>query len=323
MLLVVAGLVTRRPSIVLAAGMLGYFVLSGLQSGTSFLAYFGLFFAAGSLLQACPYLCRPLPTVLFVVIGCALVRMDQTKLGLAFVVPSLTVAVGVRSWVGLRDVSKIGDLSYGIYIYAWPVQQIGVALLGRETPYFELLSITVPATLALAAASWHFIEKKALRFKPGKRASAKEMGEIPMDNDGAREYSAEKSPVGWYVGSYLLRFIELHQLGNDDPDARFLAWENTVIVRAGTLEEAFRKVEAVGRQQTVPYQGGLDGVPVRWLFEGITDLLPIYEPLEDGAEIMWAEHDSVELSKLRSRSVSLKEIRERFGRDRVGSTPAA
>jgi hypothetical protein len=148
------------------------------------------------------------------------------------------------------------------------------------------------------------------------------MGAIPMNNDGGREFSAETSPVGWYVGSYLLRFIELNDSGNDDPGASFLAWENTVIVRAGDLDEAFRKVEAVGRQQTAPYRGGPDSVPVQWLFEGITDLLPIYEALEDGAEIMWAVHDSVELRKLRSRSVSLEEIRERFRCNSARSTPA-
>lgn len=167
-LLLVAGVATRRPSIVLAVGVFGYFVLSGLQSGESFLADFGLFFAAGSLLRACPYLRKPLPTLSSLVIGYALIRIDQTNLGLAFVVPSLTIAIGVRSWAGLRNISKVGDLSYGIYIYAWPVQQIGVALWGRETPYLELLSITVPVTVALAAASWHIVEKKALRFKPGR-----------------------------------------------------------------------------------------------------------------------------------------------------------
>jgi peptidoglycan/LPS O-acetylase OafA/YrhL len=81
----------------------------------------------------------------------------------------LTIAIGLRSWPGLRDISKIGDLSYGIYIYAWPVQQIGVALMGRRTSYLELLSISVPVTLALGTASWHLVEKKALRFKPSQR----------------------------------------------------------------------------------------------------------------------------------------------------------
>ena len=177
-LLFIVGVATRRPSIVLAIGIFGYFALSGLQFGKSFLAYFGLFFAAGSLLRAYPYLRKPLPILLFLVMGYALMRIDQTKLGLAFVVPSLTIAIGLRSWAGLRDISKIGDLSYGIYIYAWPVQQIGVALMGQQTPYLELLPITVPVTLALAVASWHLVEKKALRFKPGQRFENATLGSV-------------------------------------------------------------------------------------------------------------------------------------------------
>lgn len=168
-LLLVAGMATRRAALVLAAVLLGYFALSGWQAGDTILAYFGLYFAAGSLLRTYPTLRKPLPTAVCLVAGCALIHMHQTKLGLALVVPPLTIAIGLRSWPVLRDIPKIGDLSYGIYIYAWPVQQIGVALMGRQTPYLELLSITVPVTLVLATVSWHLVEKRALRFKPGQR----------------------------------------------------------------------------------------------------------------------------------------------------------
>ena len=58
------------------------------------------------------------------------------------------------------------------------------------------------------------------------------------------KYSRDTSPVGWYVGSYLLRFVELDSPGNDDPDGEFIAWENTVIVRADSFDEAYKKVEA-------------------------------------------------------------------------------
>ena len=133
-----------------------------------------------------------------------------------------------------------------------------------------------------------------------------------MNNNGEEKFSADISPVGWYVGSYQLRFIELNEEGNDDPDASFLVWKNTVIVRAEDMDEAFRKVEAIGMEQTRPYKGGSEGVPVQWIFEGITSLLPIYEELEDGAEIMWEERDSVKLSDLREQSVTLEEIREHF-----------
>jgi peptidoglycan/LPS O-acetylase OafA/YrhL len=57
------------------------------------------------------------------------------------------------------------DLSYGLYIYAFPVQQL-LAMYGINTfgftPYF--LSALVIAAL-LAAASWFTIEKPSLSLK--------------------------------------------------------------------------------------------------------------------------------------------------------------
>ena len=50
------------------------------------------------------------------------------------------------------------------------------------------------------------------------------------------------APYGWYVGSYLSRFIALAEDGNDDPERRFLTWENTVLVRASDLDEAYDKI---------------------------------------------------------------------------------
>jgi hypothetical protein len=128
--------------------------------------------------------------------------------------------------------------------------------------------------------------------------------------------SKDISPVGWYVGSYMLRFIELDGASsNEDPDGEFLAWENTIIVRANDLDEAYSKVVAVAQAGTDPYKGGPEGVPVRWVFEGVTDLLPIYEPLEDGAEIMWAEHKGVKLSELRQRAKPLSAFKEHLDAD--------
>jgi len=106
-------------------------------------------------------------------------------------------------------------------------------------------------------------------------------------------------PDGWYVGAYLLRFIELEETGNFDLERRFHSWENTVIVKANNLEEAFEKVEKIGKSDTEPYKGGSKGVPVQWIYEGITELLPIYEELEDGAEIMWRERKPRKLKNLR------------------------
>jgi len=43
-------------------------------------------------------------------------------------------------------------------------------------------------------------------------------------------YDPNHSPVGWYIGSYLLRFVVLGEERNDDPERKFLVWENTVLV---------------------------------------------------------------------------------------------
>ena len=109
------------------------------------------------------------------------------------------------------------------------------------------------------------------------------------------------SPVGWYVGSYIIRFIELNEDNNDDPEKKFLAWENTKIIKASNLDEAYDKLVKEAQLETEPYKGGKDGVPVQWVFEGVTELLPIYEELEDGAEIMYREHNPKKLKNLRKR----------------------
>lgn len=54
------------------------------------------------------------------------------------------------------------DLSYGVYIYAFPIQQL-VASLGVRHPALHLL-VSVPPTLALAWLSWRYVETPALRL---------------------------------------------------------------------------------------------------------------------------------------------------------------
>ena len=107
------------------------------------------------------------------------------------------------------------------------------------------------------------------------------------------------SPVGWYVGSYIIRFIELNESGNDDLEKRFLAWENTRIIKASNLDEAYDKLVKEAQLETNPYKGGKKSVPVQWVFEGVTELLPIYDELEDGSEIMYRKHNPTKLKNLR------------------------
>lgn len=112
-------------------------------------------------------------------------------------------------------------------------------------------------------------------------------------------YDKNVSPVGWYVCSYLLRFVELEWEHKNDPEAKFLSWENTVLVRAFSIEEAYEKTVTIAKECIEPYKGGDGGVDVQWVFEGLTEVLPIYEEIEDGAEIMWTERHPRKLRNLR------------------------
>ncbi len=62
---------------------------------------------------------------------------------------------------------RLGDLSYGLYIFAFPVQQI-VVELGRHRgwSFYTHLSLSFFVTSVLAYVSWHALERPALRFKP-------------------------------------------------------------------------------------------------------------------------------------------------------------
>jgi len=108
------------------------------------------------------------------------------------------------------------------------------------------------------------------------------------------------SPVGWYVGSYLARFIEIDDPDNKDPESRFATWENTVIVKASCLEEAYDKIEVIGNEHAEPYKGGTEGIPVQWEYLGITEMLPVYEEIQDGSEIMWGSRHPRKLKNLKA-----------------------
>lgn len=72
-------------------------------------------------------------------------------------------AIRLQSW------GKRGDYSYGIYIYAFPVQQLLVEYAGEALNPYTLFLAAMAMTLPLAAGSWHFIERPCLRMKAGRK----------------------------------------------------------------------------------------------------------------------------------------------------------
>jgi peptidoglycan/LPS O-acetylase OafA/YrhL len=62
--------------------------------------------------------------------------------------------------------ARFGDLSYGLYIYGWPVQQGLLYASGGRLLWWQLFPLALAIAAALAFLSWHLVEQPALRLKP-------------------------------------------------------------------------------------------------------------------------------------------------------------
>lgn len=76
---------------------------------------------------------------------------------LALVLPPIAVLIAPLG-AALRGV----DLSYGAYLYAWPVQQL-LAMYRVTTDVRVYLALSTAITLPLAAASWYAVERPSMR----------------------------------------------------------------------------------------------------------------------------------------------------------------
>ena len=69
----------------------------------------------------------------------------------------------------IRGFNRIGDCSYGLYIYAFPLQQIWAISFPGAGPW-AMVAGAGTATVLLGFLSWHLLEKRALTHKnlPGR-----------------------------------------------------------------------------------------------------------------------------------------------------------
>jgi peptidoglycan/LPS O-acetylase OafA/YrhL len=64
-----------------------------------------------------------------------------------------------------KNATRFGDLSYGIYLYGWPAEQIAVHLFGPSAQWWQIFAMALPIATVIAWFSWHGIERLALRWK--------------------------------------------------------------------------------------------------------------------------------------------------------------
>lgn len=119
-------------------------------------------------------------------VGIGVVALSYAVLAAAHTAPGWACRIG-----------SVNDISYGIYIYAWPVAMLLAQVGAASAGIWPFVVATVLATVPLAAASWVVVERPALRLKhrgPGRprrlrRGSAVRASTGPGDRDGRRRRS--------------------------------------------------------------------------------------------------------------------------------------
>jgi peptidoglycan/LPS O-acetylase OafA/YrhL len=92
-------------------------------------------------------------------------------------IPYAVLVVAYRAPLWLNVLTRPGDVSYGVYVYAFPVQQTLVLVWTDITP-LQMLVIAAPLTYLLGLASWRLIESRALALKP-RLATAMPVRRVP------------------------------------------------------------------------------------------------------------------------------------------------
>lgn len=103
--------------------------------------------------------------VLFLVCYIVLIYFssDYARIGNYFLIVSLTFYVSFLPGK-TNEIGKIGDLSYGLYIYSFPIQQVIIMLLPNIS-VFTYFVLSLLGVIPIAYASWHLIEKPFLKLK--------------------------------------------------------------------------------------------------------------------------------------------------------------
>jgi peptidoglycan/LPS O-acetylase OafA/YrhL len=80
------------------------------------------------------------------------------------IIPAMTLYTAVKFTRWVNKLTRGPDLSYGIYVFAFPVQQIVVNYLHPPNPA-AIFFLTVLLALPPALISWYVVETTALKFK--------------------------------------------------------------------------------------------------------------------------------------------------------------
>jgi peptidoglycan/LPS O-acetylase OafA/YrhL len=165
----------------------------------------------------------------------ALVAAGAVRPALQFVLPVcgtyLLFWAALHPRLRLEKFGRHGDFSYGIYLYAFPIQQLVVKAMGvTGVNPLALFAVSLPLAVVAGALSWHGVEKRFLRRRGVRPATVVILESVPFE--------IAPVPLGlsdWQVAA-LARGEEIS-----------VPWEESAVpVSAAEREEALSEPVSIG-----------------------------------------------------------------------------
>jgi peptidoglycan/LPS O-acetylase OafA/YrhL len=126
---------------------------------------FGFYYCAGSLIYL--YRDKILYSHRFLVFSLlalfCFIKLGHIGLGFMIFWPYIVIGVGIS--FSFQKFHKLGDPSYGLYIYAFPIQQAISMTMGSNFSVYGLFFSSFIITFIFSMISWNFIEKPMLKLK--------------------------------------------------------------------------------------------------------------------------------------------------------------
>ena len=92
----------------------------------------------------------------------------------------------------------------------------------------------------------------------------------------------------WFIVEIIEKYEPVER--NEKQDLRRVTtWGNHHLIKAKSPEKAFDKAVKLGKEKNYKFVNS-DKMEMESIFVGIGELLPIYEDIEDGAELMWNDY---------------------------------
>lgn len=139
-------------------------LLGNLSAWSSLLLYF----LAGMLLMlyrdVIPYSRALFLACLGALVLCGL-GLGHWEVGLPVCGSYALLCLAFRRRLGVQRFARWGDFSYGLYLYAFPIQQLLVLFLGKRLSVPTLFLSAFLLTLGVAVLSWYAVERPCLRLK--------------------------------------------------------------------------------------------------------------------------------------------------------------